>query len=64
MTTPNTPREHVARVLRAYDRQRDLGFPASDAVGITAQHLRVPREIVMKALAVREATRPPLRLAA
>ena len=64
MNTPNTPREHVARVLHAYDRQRDLGFPASDAVGTTALHLRIPREIVSKALAVREAARPPLRLAA
>ena len=63
MNTPNTPREHVDRVLRAYDRQRDVGFPASDAVGITALQLRVPREIVIKALAVREA-RQPLRLAA
>jgi hypothetical protein len=64
MNTPNTPREHVARVLRAYDRQRDLGFPASDAVGITALHLGIAREIVIKALAVREAKQPPLRLAA
>jgi hypothetical protein len=63
MNTPNTPREHVDRVLHSYDRHRDLGFPASDAVGITALHLRVPREIVIKALAVREARRP-LRLAA
>ena len=64
MTTSNTPREHVARVLRAYDQQRDAGFPASDAVGITALQLRVPRETVMKALVIREAAQRPLRLAA
>jgi hypothetical protein len=64
MNTPNTPREQVDRVLRAYDRQRELGFPASDTVGLTALYLRVPREIVLKALAVREARQRPLRLAA
>jgi hypothetical protein len=64
MNAPNTPREHVARVLHAYDRQRRLGFPPSDAVGATALALRVSRETVLKALAVREATRPALRLAA
>jgi hypothetical protein len=64
MNTPNSPREHVHRVLHAYERQRRLGFPPSDAVGITALQLRVPRETVLKALAVREAKRPALRLAA
>jgi prolipoprotein diacylglyceryl transferase len=64
MNTANTPREQVERVLDRYDRQRRLGFPPSDAVGATAQHLRVPRETVMKALAVREARQRPLRLVA
>jgi hypothetical protein len=64
MNAPNTPQEHVARVLRAYDRQRTLGATTNVAVGVTAVQLRIPREIVLKALDVRAAFATPIRLAA
>ena len=53
MNAPNTPREHVARVLRTYDRQRSLGAEMGAAVGIAAAQLRVSPETVIKALRVR-----------
>jgi hypothetical protein len=64
MNTSNTPREHVQRVLGAYDRQRRLGLAAREAVSVAALHLGVQRETVVKALAIRDARRPALRAAA
>ena len=64
MNGPNTPREHVERVLHAYDRQRALGAGSDEAVGITAALLRVPRETVTKALRLRDAAPSRLRLVA
>jgi hypothetical protein len=64
MNSPNTPREHVARVLRAYDRQRALGVDIGAAVRVAAAQLRVSRETVVKALAVRETAPRRLRLVA
>jgi hypothetical protein len=64
MNSPNTPREHVARVLRAYDRQRALGIDIGAAVRVAAAQLRVSRETVVKALAVRETAPRRLRLLA
>jgi hypothetical protein len=64
MNAPNTPHEHVKRVLQAYDRQRALGFDHGVAVGVAATRLRVARETVIKALAVRAEAPPALRLVA
>jgi hypothetical protein len=64
MNAPNTPREHVERVLHAYNRQRALGIEATAAIGIAAAQLRVPRATVIKALRVLEAAPRTLRLVA
>jgi hypothetical protein len=64
MNTPNTPREHVARVLLAYDRLRAPAVEHSAAIAIVAVQLRVSRETVTKALALRETAPCALRLVA
>ena len=64
MNAPNTPCEHVERVLHAYNRQRALGIEAAVAVGIAAAQLRVSRATVIKALRVWEAALQTLRLVA
>jgi hypothetical protein len=64
MNTPNSSREHVARVLIVYDRQRELGAEHGAAVALAAAQLRVARETVSKALALREPAPCALRLVA
>jgi len=54
MNAANTPREHIRRVLHAYDRQRALGAPADVAIDIAAASLRLSRETVLKALRLRD----------
>ena len=64
MYTPVTPREHVERVLRAYDHQRELGHDDRAAIDITAAQLRIPRQTIVKALALRPPSATQLRLVA
>jgi len=51
-------------VLHAYDCQCALGAGAAAAVDVAAALLRVSRETVIKAVAVRDAVPRTLRLAA
>jgi len=64
MNAPHTPHEQVERVLHAYDCQCALGAGAAAAVDVAAALLRVSRETVIKAVAVRDAVPRTLRLAA
>jgi hypothetical protein len=54
MKAATTPREHIRRVLHAYDRQRALGAPADVAIEITAASLRLSRETVIRAVRLRD----------
>ena len=54
MDAANTPREHIRRVLHAYDRQRALGAPADVAIDIAAASLRLSRETVIRAVRLRD----------
>ena len=64
MNTPTPRTSNVERVLRAYYRQRALGVDDCIAVRTAAAQLHVSRETVIKALALRGAAAPTLRLVA
>jgi hypothetical protein len=55
MNAPTTPREHIRRVLHAYDQHRALGASADAAIDIAATSLRLSRQTVIRALRLRDA---------
>jgi hypothetical protein len=55
MNSPATPREHIMRVLHAYDRHRALGASADVAIDVAAISLHLSRETVIRALRLRDA---------